>query len=122
MRALPSACGYGPCKNITREEFCDEHWAMGVSARARRASPRAKTAARGYGGQHRKWARQVLKEHPLCVRCLERGITTPSVIADHIEPWQDGGEKFALENGQGLCRTCNNQKTAEDVARRKAPA
>ena len=56
----------------------------------------------------------VLNRHPLCVDCLEEGRTTPSKIADHIVPWQQGGAKYDLENGQGLCQTHHNRKTMDE--------
>jgi 5-methylcytosine-specific restriction endonuclease McrA len=50
----------------------------------------------------------------------------PSVIADHVIPFQwcgvllaredyPGGDPWSIENGQGLCRTCDNQKRFDDL-------
>lgn len=76
---------------------------------------RQSAAKRGYGRMHRRWRKMVLHRHPVCNMCK----TAPATIADHIVPWQDGGEKYALSNGQGLCQPCHNAKTAEDVSKRK---
>ena len=39
----------------------------------------------------------------ICVMCERDGRTTAATVADHIIPWQDGGEKYALFNGEALC-------------------
>lgn len=77
---------------------------------------RASAASRGYGRKHRKWRQMVLHRYPICNICQRE----PATIADHVVPWQDGGDKFTLENGQGLCATCHNRKTALDVRARHA--
>ena len=81
-----------------------------------RTDNRESAAKRGYGRMHRRWRQMVLHRHPLCTRCHR----APATIADHVIPWQDGGPKYALDNGTGLCLPCHNAKTHEDVARRKA--
>jgi len=76
---------------------------------------RESAAKRGYGRTHRRWRQMILHRHPICTRCNR----APATVADHIIPWQDGGEKYALDNGTGLCHTCHNTKTHEDVRRRQ---
>ncbi len=105
-------CGHPGCRGRQKEAYCAAHrrdaWLPYDRARG-------KTAARGYGARHRKWANVILARDPICVICGE----AESVIADHVLPVEDGGD-WSLENGQGLCRTCHNQKTAgETVARRR---
>lgn len=63
----------------------------------------------------------VLRDNPLCVHCLEQGITTAARIADHIRPVRSGrneAEQKALmwdkNNIQGLCDSCHNKKSATE--------
>lgn len=58
---------------------------------------------------------QVFRRQPFCARCQER----PSVIADHVVPLEDGGLD-AVENMQGLCKDCHDQKTAAEQRARLA--
>jgi len=39
-----------------------------------------------------------------------------AVVADHIKPIKDGGERFDWVNLQGLCISCHNRKTARETA------
>src|SRR5262249_36052165 len=48
-----------------------------------------------------------IRTSPLCVFCLARGIVTPAVIADHIEPHRGDRNKFILGPLQSLCRECH---------------
>lgn len=78
--------------------------------------PRAKTAARGYGG---KWQRErlvFLREHPLCVMCQEQGRVTVATVVDHIIPHK-GDPKLMWDrsNWQPLCATHHNRdKQSQD--------
>lgn len=97
-------CTEPGCPTLTKEGgYCKKH---------RKNQPRwqheKKTAARGYGGAHRRWRRAVLRRDPLCVDCRARGRVAIATDADHID-----GNPFnrALENGRGLCRKCHNRRT-----------
>lgn len=60
----------------------------------------------------RKLRLVVLGENPLCVYCLENGITKEAAVVDHIVPvkkWEEG--KLKQSNLQGLCHPCHNKKT-----------
>jgi len=53
-----------------------------------------------------RWARlaaQQLREHPLCVMCLEAGQVVPARVADHIEPHKGDPHKFWFGALQSLC-------------------
>jgi hypothetical protein len=71
---------------------------------AARATRRGKVTARGYGADHRVWAREVLRLHPVCP------CGAPAVVADHVVPWRSGGVKYDIRNGQGLCLRCSGRK------------
>jgi len=81
------------------------------------ARPRAKTAARGYDQRHRNWRRMILNRDPLCVECRKHGKIAAATEADHIKPIDEGGERFDMSNGQGLCKTCHGRKTRAEHAR-----
>lgn len=55
---------------------------------------------------------------PLCVRCKAQGRITMWTELDHIIPLDQGGEDI-LENCQGLCTPCHQDKTAEDMGYKK---
>ena len=61
--------------------------------------------------QWRRLREQILRERPLCVMCLERGITKPAVDVDHIIPIADGGDPWALSNTRGLCHEDHSRVT-----------
>jgi len=50
---------------------------------------------------------------PICQLCGEREASH----ADHIIPWQRGGSKYGLDNGQAICQACHNRKTAMEGRR-----
>jgi 5-methylcytosine-specific restriction protein A len=72
----------------------------------RHRDERTSAAKRGYGTRHRKWREMILNRDPICVLCNRR----VAIVADHIIPLSRGGES-SLENGQGLCKTCHDEKT-----------
>ena len=71
--------------------------------------PRPSSTQQGYGAVHRQWRRAILARDPVCRHC---GIAQ-ATHADHITALRKGGD-FSLENGQGLCASCHNRKTAKE--------
>lgn len=63
---------------------------------------------------------QHLREHPLCVRCLERGRVKAAEEVDHIVALVNGGTDTP-DNRQSLCRECHHDKTAEDLGHKRKP-
>jgi len=74
------------------------------------AQRRGSAARRGYGPAHHAWRERILGLDPLCRGC-ER---VPSTHAEHVEPWQQGGEQFSEANGQGCCASCANYKSQRE--------
>jgi len=62
---------------------------------------------------HRAWRTRVIARDPICVRCHER----LSVVANHIVPVEHGGQ-WTLDNGEGLCRACDNVVKGEERRKR----
>jgi 5-methylcytosine-specific restriction protein A len=72
----------------------------------------------------RPWRRRRaawLREHPLCVKCEERGIVTAATEVDHVTPlWKGGADDES--NLQSLCTPDHDDKTAAEAAERIGPA
>jgi len=97
-----SVCG--PLKRATAAEH-DE----------RRGSSRE----RGYDARWERVRRMHLASEPLCRMCQQAGRISAAVLVDHITPINDGGARLDDDNLQSLCRRCHDQKTADDVQRRR---
>jgi 5-methylcytosine-specific restriction endonuclease McrA len=53
-----------------------------------------------------------LRSHPLCARCLERGLTTPAEHVHHVEDLADApGLAFEAANLESLCPPCHSRET-----------
>jgi 5-methylcytosine-specific restriction protein A len=98
-------CATPRCPNLTQHgPRCTEHTRAKEKARGTRQQ-------RGYDAAHERWAKAVLNRDPCCLHCEADGVTTPATHADHIVPWQDGGAKLDIANGQGLCGRHHGVKT-----------
>jgi 5-methylcytosine-specific restriction protein A len=66
-----------------------------------------------YSSAWDRYSAQYRREHPLCISCEARGITTPSQVVDHVLP-PNGDERlfWDSDNHQALCRRCHGAKTA----------
>lgn len=59
-----------------------------------------------------------LFDHPRCVECEKQGFATAAQQVDHIVPLWKGGEDNYETNGQSLCQTHHDAKTAREAAER----
>lgn len=116
MRA-PTLCA-GGCGALVRSGRCD---------RCRPALDQAKDAQRGtaherlYDARWQKARARFLRAHPLCLHCLDQGVTEASTVVDHIIPHRGDRKLFwDKSNWQALCETCHNRKTAGEVNARRA--
>ena len=80
-----------------------------LKRRRRIEKGRPSSSQRGYGATWRRLRQLVLHRYPMCNECKRK----PSEDVDHIRPKADGGED-TMENLQGLCRGCHNNKTAQE--------
>lgn len=111
--ALPKPCIERGCPNLTRGTRCEKHEVQ----RERELDTRRPSATdRGYDDRHREWREQVLDRDKVCRMC---GVQ-PSTVADHITPIRDGGARFDLKNGQGLCTSCHAGPKQSSDRRRRA--
>jgi 5-methylcytosine-specific restriction protein A len=82
-------------------------------------SKRPNAAARGYCDKaHRAWRQAVLtRDAWQCQACGRVCGDRREAHADHIVPVSQGGERYAVSNGQCLCVSCHGRKTrGEQVA------
>jgi 5-methylcytosine-specific restriction endonuclease McrA len=87
------------------------------SARPRRdASARPNAAAQGYcDKRHRAWRQAVLiRDAWQCQACGRICVNKREAQADHIVPIVQGGDRYAIENGQCLCHSCHSRKTRRE--------
>lgn len=79
-----------------------------------------KTADAHYASpEHKKWRAAVIARAGGACQgggCGARGVR---LFADHIVELRDGGEPFALDNGQALCGSCHSSKTARERTARQ---
>ena len=62
-----------------------------------------------------KLRKSMLRKHPLCRMCKERGLVRRANEVDHIKPVKEGGEPFDPDNLQCLCKSCHSRKTRADM-------
>lgn len=77
---------------------------------------RATAHQRGYGHKWRKARLIFLKRNPLCVHCLENGVTTAANEVDHIirHSGSDDPLFWNQDNWQSLCKPCHSTKTRKE--------
>lgn len=106
MPSLPARlCREQPCAN---REPCPKH------PREERRDPRS-SSARGYGAEHRRLRRQVLREEPWCPGFppgVHGTAHVPTTVMDHIVSMRRGGTT-SRGNTRGLCASCNRRKAVE---------
>lgn len=67
---------------------------------------------RGYGSRWQRERKAFLQDHPLCIRCLERGVCVEATVVDHIVPHRGEPKLFGDKNKwQVLCKHCHDRKT-----------
>ena len=81
--------------------------------RRRDESNRPTAAERGYcDKRHRAWRQAVLtRDAWQCRACGRICANKREAQADHVVPISQGGERYAVENGQCLCIACHGRKT-----------
>lgn len=103
-------CAHPDCPELVEpgEKYCDQHKPL-HPVEIRSAS------SRGYNRQWQRVSRQFLVSHPLCAKCLERGIYTKATVVDHIVPHR-GDQKLFWDpaNWQALCKPCHDHKTGTE--------
>ncbi|WP_407733043.1 HNH endonuclease [Pseudomonas citronellolis] len=78
------------------------------------------SSQRGYGYRWQQARERYLLDHPLCVYCARKGMTTAASVVDHIVAHEGDPELFWDEaNWQSLCKPCHDSdKQREEAAAR----
>ena len=101
-------CSYPGCSNLTDGRFCPEHEKM--EAKRYERYDRDPNTKRRYGRAWKRIRDSYAAAHPLCERCLENGVYTPTEQIHHVKPLSQGGT-HDRENLMALCdyhfRYCN---------------
>ena len=58
----------------------------------------------------RKLSKMIRQRDPICKICNNR----LSQVADHIIPISQGGDKYDMDNLQGVCHKCHNKKSQSE--------
>jgi 5-methylcytosine-specific restriction enzyme A len=73
---------------------------------------RASACKRGYGRAWQALRLSHLADHPLCVACSAKGLTTEATEVDHTTPHR--GDRTLLmdpDNLTSMCKSCHSAKT-----------
>lgn len=100
------------CPNTTgnKNGYCDEHQAMAVERRG-------SAYQRGYDKQWAKFRTRYLREHPLCVDCLDNPLPSepvqPATEIHHKQKLRDRPDlKYHPDNLMALCHKHHSIRTA----------
>ncbi|WP_106791680.1 HNH endonuclease signature motif containing protein [Aquimarina sp. Aq78] len=67
----------------------------------------------------RKFSLGFKERYPLCKKCYEIGLISPTAYTDHIERLRDGGapdlDHLVDEDFQGLCDSCHASKSGKEA-------
>ena len=109
-------CNYAGCgKTIDEGRYCTKHEVIHQLQENKRKSIRNADYSRMYTWNWRKYSSTFLKQHPLCLICLEDGKIIPASEVDHIKPHKGDKDLFwAEDNHQALCKPCHSRKTAQE--------
>ena len=111
-------CKPGCGKSIRRGSRCDEHQTFLKRAKhTDKRLGRLTAHQRGYGHRWRKYRLQYLKRNPLCVHCLDAGVTTAANEVDHKIRHNGPEDPLFWDKGnhQGLCKPCHSAKTRREA-------
>lgn len=116
---IPKPCRKAGCPLTTVDTggYCHQHRHLTRAVRRarRRRDQRPSACQRGYDRHWAKARRLFLREHPLCVRCADRGLIVAAEVVDHIVPHRGDARRFwDRDNWQALCTRCHNRKTAHE--------
>ena len=72
-------CKHPGCPELVSvgQKYCENHKAL-------HPEEQRSAATRGYNSKWRRESKKFLEIHPLCVRCLEKGIATPATVVDLV--------------------------------------
>jgi 5-methylcytosine-specific restriction endonuclease McrA len=116
MKGEYYSCIYPTCSSKTTGGFyCDKHKQSQSNQEVlQRRSDESGTELSFYTNARwrrlRKWK---LADTTLCEQC-----SRVAQEVDHIQPIRDGGDPYAIDNLQSLCKSCHSKKTVQDIKKR----
>jgi len=116
----PVACRRPGCGGLVAGGVCSRCGVLRAQFAAAVDERRGSAAQRGYDARWRRLRDAHLAREPLCRMCQRSDRVSAAVLVDHITPIADGGAVLDDANLQSLCRRCHDNKTATDLARRRA--
>lgn len=98
-------CAYPGCPKLTDGRYCEEHETV-------HREQRVSAAGRGYDSRWQRERKRFLKEHPLCIKCMDEGKYVRATVVDHIKPHR-GDQTLFWDKGnwQSLCKHHHDVKT-----------
>jgi 5-methylcytosine-specific restriction protein A len=115
--SAPSPCRHPGCRALVEKPgFCIAHAKTYRAAAYQRQkseqTPEEKESKRFYDRVAWKKVRSIqLQDEPLCRKCRSVGRLTEATVVDHIIERSKGGDDYAQENLQSLCKPCHDAKT-----------
>lgn len=108
---LKKFCRKQGCQNLTDSGYCPDHQQQAQAYDQHRES----AAKRGYDARWRKARLNFLKQHPLCVECLDKGFVIAATDVDHIVAHKGDKQLFwDPKNWQPLCKSHHSMKTVKE--------
>lgn len=80
----------------------------------KRQSHTKTTTERGYGWKHQQFRERMIRERPLCERCIKTGVVTPATDLHHKRKIKDRPDlAFDELNIEMICQSCHDKATAK---------
>ena len=105
---LKTRCRQIGCSELTNNKagYCDKHKAQTGYRLQRR------DAAEQQFYSSRRWREASIAKRqrdPFCERCQRNGKITPATLVHHKVPIKDGGDPFAWDNLEAICKSCHSK-------------
>ena len=113
-RSAPTPCRHPGCPELLATPgYCDRHLALVHRdyGRARRGFDSERNFYQSV--RWRSVRAAFLREHPTCKACSSLGYIAPAVVADHVLPLKEGGDRF-------VGKTCSRFACRATTARPRA--
>jgi 5-methylcytosine-specific restriction protein A len=112
-RSAKTPCRRSGCRALLdKPGFCDQHRRETYKAQKQVVTEGYKERKRFYDRVAWKKVRTLqLQLEPLCRKCRSVGRLTEATVVDHILDRSLGGDDYAAENLQSLCKPCHDAKT-----------
>ena len=104
-------CSHPGCPELTEGRYCEQH-AKQENKRYEKYD-RDPAVRRRYGRVWKRIRDKYVLSHPICERCLEKGVLVPTEEVHHKLPLSQGGT-HDKNNLIALCKECHARIHAEN--------